>query len=215
MDRLLILAAAAALFGLVVLTARGLALRGTSRARALPAAQVWSALGAEPDGRPAVALFTSPSCAECATQRSVLPGVRVLEVDAAAQPEVAARFGVLTAPSTAVLGPEGSVRALNHGFAPADRLAAQLGELRLRSGGRNNPGSFTAKRCSSAYDRSQCHRAPGASRGLGDRREFPRENPQRAGPCRVARYWRSHSLVPKCAQPRFHVYLRAADHSSG
>ena len=71
-------------------------------------------------------LFTTPSCAECATQRTLLNGIRVIEVDAAARPQIASRFGVLTAPTTAVLGPDGRVRALNHGFAPAERLAAQL-----------------------------------------------------------------------------------------
>jgi len=126
MDRLLILAAAAAALLILVRLARALAGSRTARARALGAAEVWSALGAAPDGRPAVVLFTTPSCAECVTQRTLLNGVRVIEVDAAARPEVASRFGVLTAPTTAVLGPDGRVRALNHGFALAERLAAQL-----------------------------------------------------------------------------------------
>jgi hypothetical protein len=52
--------------------------------------------------------------------------VRVIEVDASARPDVASRFGVLTAPTTVVLEPDGRVRALNHGFAGADRLASQL-----------------------------------------------------------------------------------------
>jgi hypothetical protein len=126
MDRLLILAAAGAVTVILVLAARALAARRTRRALSLAAGEVWSALGARPDGRPAVVLFTTPSCAECATQRALLRGVRVIEVDASARPEVASRFGVLTAPTTAVLAPDGRVKAVNHGFAGADRLASQL-----------------------------------------------------------------------------------------
>jgi len=126
MDRLLILAASGAALVILVLAARVVAGARTARARALGPGEVWSALGSTPDGRPAVVLFTTPSCAECATQRTVLEGVRVIEVDASTRPEIAFRVGVLTAPTTAVLGPDGRVRAVNHGFAPAERLAAQL-----------------------------------------------------------------------------------------
>jgi hypothetical protein len=126
MDRVLILAAGAAMLVSLVLAARALAGRRTARARSLAGPDVWTALGAQPDGRPAVVLFTSPSCAECATQRALLAGLRVIEVDAAARPQVAARFGVLTAPTTAVLDPDGAVKALNHGFAGLEKLAAQL-----------------------------------------------------------------------------------------
>ena len=127
MDRLLILAASGAALVILVFAVRVLAGARTARARALDAGEVWSALGAAPDGRRAVVLFTTPSCAKCATQRALLNGVRVIEVDASVRPEVASRFGVLTAPTTAVLEANGRVRALNHGFAPAERLATQLG----------------------------------------------------------------------------------------
>jgi hypothetical protein len=127
MDRVLILAVAAGALLAMVLGTRALAARRAAQAQALPVPDVWSTLGARPDGRPAVVLFTTPSCAECATQRALLSGVRVIEVDASAQPQVAARFGVLTAPTTAVLDPEGGVKAVNHGFAGPERLAAQLG----------------------------------------------------------------------------------------
>jgi thioredoxin-like negative regulator of GroEL len=126
MDRVLILAVAAGALLAMVLGTRALAARRTAHARALTGRDVWSTLGAQPDGRPAVVLFTTPSCAECATQRALLKGVRVIEVDASAQPQVAARFGVLTAPTTAVLDAEGAVKALNHGFASPEKLAAQL-----------------------------------------------------------------------------------------
>lgn len=126
MDRLLVLAVVALGLAFLVLGARALAGARTRRARALAPAEVWQALETRPDGHPAVVLFSTPSCAECATQRALLGDVRVIEVDASARPEVAARFGVLTAPTTAILDAEGRVRALNHGFAGAERLAAQL-----------------------------------------------------------------------------------------
>ena len=126
MDRVLILAIAAGALLAMVLGVRRLGARRTARALALTGPDVWAALGAEPDGRAAVVLFTTPSCAECATQRALLRGVRVIEIDASARPQVAARFGVLTAPTTAVLEPGGAVKALNHGFAGPEKLAAQL-----------------------------------------------------------------------------------------
>ncbi len=126
MDRLLVLAAVAGGLLVLVLAARALARSRTRRARALAPAEVWRVLGARPDGRRAVVLFTTPSCAECATQRALLRDVRVIEVDASARPQVAASFGVLTAPTTAILAPDGRVQAVNHGFAGPERLAAQL-----------------------------------------------------------------------------------------
>jgi len=126
MDRLLILAALAGGFLVLALGARVLARSRTLRARGLTPSEVWQALEAQPDGRPAVILFKTPSCTECATQRALLQDVRVIEVDASVRPEVAGRFGVLTAPTTVILAADGWVRAVNHGFAGAERLAAQL-----------------------------------------------------------------------------------------
>jgi thioredoxin-like negative regulator of GroEL len=83
-----------------------------------------------------VVAFSTPSCAACHTaQRPALAqlesraqgAVRVLEVDAAARPEVARKFGVLTVPTTAILDPSGRLTALNNGFAPLSRLAEQVG----------------------------------------------------------------------------------------
>jgi hypothetical protein len=126
MDRLLILVALTGGFLVLVLGARVLAGKRTLRARELRPAEVWKALDAQPDGRPAVILFKTPSCTECATQRALLNDVRVIEVDASVRPEVAGRFGVLTAPTTVILAADGRVQAVNHGFAGAERLAPQL-----------------------------------------------------------------------------------------
>ncbi len=83
-----------------------------------------------------VLAFTAPDCGPCkAVQRPALealeqqyPGrIIVGEVDALSEPRLAARFGILTVPSTVVIGPEGDVRAINNGTATTERLAAQVG----------------------------------------------------------------------------------------
>jgi len=80
--------------------------------------------------------FTAPDCAPCKTvQRPALdaleqryPGrIVVNEVDALIEQRLAARFGILTVPSTVVIGPGGDVRAINNGTATVERLAAQVG----------------------------------------------------------------------------------------
>ncbi len=83
-----------------------------------------------------VLAFTTPECVPCKTvQRPALdallerfPGrIAVAEVDALQTPDLARRFGILTVPSTVVIGPDGTIRAINHGTAAADRLAVQAG----------------------------------------------------------------------------------------
>ncbi|HET9847066.1 MAG TPA: thioredoxin family protein [Candidatus Dormibacteraeota bacterium] len=101
-------------------------------------APLWSALGERPDGRPALVVFSTPGCTACrTTQRPAVDsvvaefgrGLRVLSVDMAERPSVGRAFNVLTAPTTVVLDRDGQVRTINHGFAPADRLAAQISAL--------------------------------------------------------------------------------------
>lgn len=111
-----------------------LALRthGVRRAGALDLMMAHRTSGAEA----LVLAFTTPDCIPCKTvQRPALealerqfPG-RVVsrEVDALDVPDLARRFGILTVPSTVVIGANGEVRAINHGTATADRLAAQAG----------------------------------------------------------------------------------------
>ncbi len=83
-----------------------------------------------------VLAFTTPDCVPCKTvQRPALeslegkfPGRLVTrEIDALDAPHLARRFGILTVPSTVVIGPDGEIRAINHGAATADRLAMQAG----------------------------------------------------------------------------------------
>ena len=101
-------------------------------------APLWSALGERPDGRPALVVFSTPGCTVCrTTQRPAVDavaaefgsGVRVLSVDMAERPSVGRAFNVLTAPTTVVLDGNGRIRTINHGFAPADTLAAQISPL--------------------------------------------------------------------------------------
>ena len=83
-----------------------------------------------------VLAFTTPECMPCKTvQRPALdallqrfPGrIAVAEVDALQTPHLARRFGILTVPSTVVIGPDGEVRAINHGTVTTERLATQAG----------------------------------------------------------------------------------------
>jgi hypothetical protein len=96
---------------------------------------LWAALGAQPDGRPTLVVFSTPSCVACRTAQE--PAVnrlvtrlgstlRVLHVDISVQLAPARAFNVLTAPSTAVLHPGGQLSNLNHGFVPAARLEQQI-----------------------------------------------------------------------------------------
>ncbi|MDR7481889.1 MAG: thioredoxin family protein [Armatimonadota bacterium] len=88
--------------------------------------------------RALVLAFTTPECAPCKTvQRPALqaleqrfPGqVVVAEVDALRERGLAARFGILTVPSTVVIASTGRVRAVNSGAVLAERLARQIGLL--------------------------------------------------------------------------------------
>jgi len=96
---------------------------------------LWNALGESPDGRPSLVVFSTPSCTACRTaQHPAVEAVgarfgetlRILKVDLSRRPAVGHAFQVLTAPSTVVLRGDGRVGSFNHGFAPADQLAAQV-----------------------------------------------------------------------------------------
>lgn len=99
-----------------------------------------------PAGRPGVLYFSGPRCAECrARQRPALERLRaaadlaLVEIDVEVQPDLARRLGILTVPSTAVVSGDGRLLALNSGFAPAERLAAQAGAGSEPVGARPQP----------------------------------------------------------------------------
>ena len=86
-------------------------------------------------GVPLILYFTTPECAPCKTvQRPALrrlqdqfgERLQVIEIDAAEQPEVASRWGVLSVPTTFILDPDGQLRHVNHGVARAEKLIGQL-----------------------------------------------------------------------------------------
>src|ERR1700694_2860704 len=137
-ERTIILAIAAVAVVATVLAARWWSRRGVAGLRSAPAEGLWTALGASPDGRPSLVVFSTPSCTACRTEQypaverieaTFGSGLRVLRVDLSRQPAAAAAFKVLTAPSTALLTPDGRVGGFNHGFAPAGQLTAQLSAL--------------------------------------------------------------------------------------
>lgn len=86
-------------------------------------------------GRAAILYFTTPDCAPCrTTQRPALrrltaefgDAVQVIEVDASADRAVADHWGVLSVPTTFVLGEDGRPRHVNIGVTGYDRLKRQL-----------------------------------------------------------------------------------------
>jgi thiol-disulfide isomerase/thioredoxin len=94
--------------------------------------------GLIPAGAPAVVAFTLAGCADCkARQAPALrrlaeragPRATVVTLDAAAHPELTARLGLLTVPSTAILDARGGLRHLNQGFADEECLAGQLASV--------------------------------------------------------------------------------------
>src|SRR5262245_42599194 len=135
-DRLVILAAFVALVLVAVAVGRLWVRRRLRQLQASSPRALWNVLGTDPDGRPTVVAFSTPSCAICWTtqapalqaleQRLGDAAVRVVPVDAAERPEVATAFGVLTVPTTVVLAPSGQVVHANHGFAPVERLIQQV-----------------------------------------------------------------------------------------
>jgi len=126
-DRLLALSLVAAV---LAVSWAGLAWRSW-RFRRRPAADLLV------NSRPLVLAFSTPDCVPCKTiqkpaleelQRRYQDRVNIREVDALAQPELAGRFGILTVPSTVVVGATGVVLAINHGAADWEKLAQFLPE---------------------------------------------------------------------------------------
>lgn len=85
--------------------------------------------------RPALLVFTSPTCAPCKLQQMPIVS-RLMQrwgdrlelriVDVTRQPDVADRFAVWSLPTTIVLDPAGNVSAINQGVASERKLGEQL-----------------------------------------------------------------------------------------
>lgn len=89
-------------------------------------------------GRRTLLFFTGEHCSICkyrqkpaieALRGEMGEALRVLEVDAVEEPELARRFNVLSLPTTVVLAPDGRVGAVNYGFAPGEQLRVQVSQL--------------------------------------------------------------------------------------
>jgi thioredoxin-like negative regulator of GroEL len=134
-ERFLIILTLASIAVIAVVVVRAWSGRRVAGLRGAEAGGLWNALGEAPDGRPSLVVFSTPSCTACRTaQHPAVEAVearfgetlRVLKVDLSRRPAVGHAFKVLTAPSTVVLSGDGRVGSFNHGFAPADQLAAQV-----------------------------------------------------------------------------------------
>ena len=88
--------------------------------------------------RPTLLYFTTPACAPCKTvqrpaieklKASLGDSLEVVEIDAAAEPEIASQWGVLSVPTTFIIDTKGQPRHINHGVATADKLLKQIQEL--------------------------------------------------------------------------------------
>jgi thioredoxin-like negative regulator of GroEL len=89
-------------------------------------------------GKTTVLFFTGEHCSVCHHRQKpaldVVRGshngdLRVIELDAVEENSLARRFGVLSLPSTVVLAADGTVGAVNYGFAPSEQLNAQVASL--------------------------------------------------------------------------------------
>ena len=79
--------------------------------------------------------FSTPNCTVCKTiQRPAIEklnnllgdSLRVFEIDATKEPELARRWGVVSVPATFLITPGGELHHANHGVAPAENLLIQL-----------------------------------------------------------------------------------------
>jgi hypothetical protein len=89
-------------------------------------------------GQRTLLFFTGEHCSIChyrqkpaieLLRRDLNGTLRVVEIDAAADPRLVRRFNVLSLPTTVLLAPDGRVGAVNYGFAPGEQLRAQIAGL--------------------------------------------------------------------------------------
>ncbi|OGO27277.1 MAG: hypothetical protein A2Z16_05980 [Chloroflexi bacterium RBG_16_54_18] len=89
-------------------------------------------------GVPLLLYFTTPTCAPCKTvQRPAIrrlgeqlgDRLQVIEVDAAARPDLASHWGVMSVPTTFLIDASRRPRHVNHGVATLDKLLKQFNDL--------------------------------------------------------------------------------------
>ncbi len=121
----LLLSLAIVLLGVAILAV----LRGLHRRRA--SRQLAAAAG---ERRPAILYFRSDHCAPCRAQSHHLRQLQldldgrlaICEIDAERESELAARYGIVTLPTTLVTDGRGQVKHINYGLAASATLARQL-----------------------------------------------------------------------------------------
>jgi thiol-disulfide isomerase/thioredoxin len=88
--------------------------------------------------KPALVYFTTPDCVPCKTvQRPAIERVanalgerlKVIEINAYEQPDLAKTWGVMSVPTTFVLDAHGEPRYVNNGVARAEKLLEQIQTL--------------------------------------------------------------------------------------
>lgn len=88
--------------------------------------------------KPVLVYFTTPDCAPCKTvQRPAIDQVsnllgetlKVVEIDAYEQPDLARTWGVLSVPTTFVIDARGEARYVNNGVARVEKLLEQIQTL--------------------------------------------------------------------------------------
>jgi thioredoxin 1 len=93
-------------------------------------------------GIPAILYFTTPSCVPCKTiqrpalarlQERLSDSIQVIEIDAAARPDLANYWGVLSVPTTFIIDGRGRPRRVNHGVSSAEKLQEQIEEVEGKS----------------------------------------------------------------------------------
>ncbi len=82
---------------------------------------------------PTIVYFTTPNCIPCKTQQqpAILKvrdtqEIQVVQIDATENPDAAHRWGVMSAPTTFILGGNFQPKAVNHGVADEVKLLKQV-----------------------------------------------------------------------------------------
>ena len=86
------------------------------------------------EAQPALLYFWSRQCVPCVTQaqflqqlpQQMLQQIKIEKIDAEEEQEMAARYGVFTLPTTMFVDRQGSVRHVNYGLTPVQKLVGQL-----------------------------------------------------------------------------------------
>jgi thiol-disulfide isomerase/thioredoxin len=81
--------------------------------------------------------FSGEDCRQCKLQAPILQrileargdAISITEIDAQAEPELSARYQVLTVPTTVILDTSGKAQAINYGFANTQKLLTQIDAL--------------------------------------------------------------------------------------